>query len=63
MKVECTLKEYHTISDSVAIPRELKVESTESYYPSKTVRLIIDNKEIVVNPDELIKAVENCVNC
>ena len=58
MKVECTLKtEYSSLAE------ELKVESTESYYQSKTVRLIIDNKEIVVNPDELIKAVENCVNC
>ena len=57
MKVECILKE-----EAVYASRELKVESTSSY-PQKTVRLIIGDNKIEVDPDELIKAVENCVNC
>jgi len=60
MEVECTLKEMNTTCTGII--RELKVKSAESY-PRETVRLIIDNKEIEVDPNELIKAVENCVNC
>ena len=60
MEVKCTVKEANRItSDSI---RELKVEST-SDWPHKTVKLIIDDKKIVVDPDELIKSVKNCTNC
>ena len=56
MKVECTLKtEYSSLAE------EMKVESTLDW-PQKTVKLIIDDKEIVVDSDELIKAVQNCIN-
>lgn len=57
MKVECILKtEYSSLAE------EMKVESTLDW-PQKTVKLIIDDREIVVDSDELIKAVQNCVNC
>ena len=63
MKIECTLKEFNRITSdaSCAIPREMKIEST-SRWPQKTVRLIIDNKEIELDPQDLINAVKNCTN-
>ena len=56
MKVECILKTEHC-----SLAEEMKVESTLDW-PQKTVKLIIDDKEIVVDSDELIKAVQNCIN-
>lgn len=56
MEVECTIKtEYSSLSE------EMKVKSTLDW-PQKTVKLIIDDKEIVVDSNELIMAVQNCIN-
>ena len=60
MKVECTLK---TQKDSLSSTiEEIKVEST-LLRNDQNIKLIVETNEVVVNADELIKAIKNCTNC
>ena len=57
MKIECTLK----TEKNSSIVEEIKVES-DLLLTHEKIKLIVGTNEVVVNANELIKAINNCIN-